>query len=663
MRYSAFISYNYGDRRWASWLHRRLEGYKIPKRLRGHPTDMGPLGEKLLPVFRDRDELGASADLAQAVQDALVQAHYLVVICSPRGAKSRWVDEEIRTFVQLGRADRIMYFVVDGEPHHPDPAKECFPPAIREGLVREPLAADIRPGQDPKQDAVLKLISRFLEVPFDALRQREAARRQRRLSFIAAGSTAGLLLTSALAVFAFVSRSEALRERDIAQRKTLTAERTVSFVKSLFEVSDPSEARGQTITAREILDKGARDIRSTLANEPAVKAELGTTLGEVYSSLGLFRESDSLIREMMALRHGDLMTRTRQWVALADSQTRMGKYELAVRSYGRALSMAKDPRQPRPDLVARILVGLGEAQSALGEYEQATVSIEQGLKLDLARIGPNDPAVARDFESVGFNAFNAGELKKAQLNFERAVAIRVASQGASHPRVAEDLNTLGAIAYLQGNMKLAESSYRRALRSYEIVLGPNHPEVAHTSNNLARILLERRRYREALPLLERAVAITLKEKGMEHDDFVFPSHNLALVKDELGSSSDAELLLRQSLRAARLHKHRNLAPILTDLAAIRCRSGAVDEGLQLLEEAGPIMTRIYPADPWRTAWIENTRGDCIGRGKDAVLARRLLESSTPILLERWGQNGHFGAIAKARLDRLGGRTPRRGAAP
>ena len=271
----------------------------------------------------------------------------------------------------------------------------------------------------------------------------------------------------------------------------------------------------------------------------------------------------------------------------------------------------------------------------------------------MARLGPNDPAVARDFESVGFNAFNADELKKAQLSFERAVAIRVASQGASHPRVAEDLNTLGAIAYLQGNMKLAESSYRRALRSYEVVLGPNHPEVANTSNNLARILLERRRYREALPLLERAVAIILKEKGMEHDDFVFPSYNLALVKDALGSSSDAELLLRQSLRAARLHKHRNLAPILTDLADIRCRSGAVDEGLQLLEEAGPIMTRIYGADPWRTAWVESTRGECFGRGKDTILARRLLRSSTPILVERWGANGHFGAIAKARLDRSG----------
>ncbi|NNM78619.1 toll/interleukin-1 receptor domain-containing protein [Sphingomonas sp. ID1715] len=655
MRYSAFISYNFGDRGWARWLHRRLESYSIPTRLRGHPTAMGPLGNKLLPVFRDRDELGASSDLAQAVQDALVEAHYLIVICSPRGAKSRWVDEEIRSFVRLGRAQRIMYFVVDGEPHDPDPAKECFPPAVREGLVSEPLAADIRPGQDPRRDAVLKLLSRMLEVPFDALRQREVARRQRRLALVAAGSTAGLLLTTALAIFAFVSRAEAIRQRDIAQRKTVTAERTVEFVKSLFEVSDPSEARGETITAREILDKGARDIRSTLTNEPAVKAELGTTLGEVYAGLGLFRESDTLIREMMGLRHGDRMTRTRQYLAMADSHARTGRYDQAIASYGRALEMARDPSQPRPDLIPRILVSMGEAESAIGNHRAAAAAIKQGLRLDLAAVGDRDPAVARDLESLGLNAFNEGDLDEAQASFTKAIAIRYRRQGATHPRVAEDYNTLGAIAYLQGNAQLAEESYRKALRSYQLVLGPDHPEVANTSNNLARLLLERRRYGQALPLLERAVAINLKEKGPEHDDFVFPSYNLALVKEQLGALAEAQQLLRQSLRAARYHRHRNLGPILTDLAALRCRVGAFEESSALLDEAAPIMKQTYPTEAWRTAWVDNTRGYCAARHGDAGRARQLLQDTTPIILARWRPDTHFGVIARSRLAALSGR--------
>lgn len=653
MRYSAFISYNYGDRGWARWLHRKLESFTIPKRLRGRQTGMGVLGSSLPPVFRDRDELGASADLAQAVQDALVEAYHLIVICSPRGAKSRWVDEEIRTFVKLGRADRIMYFVVDGEPHDPDPAKECFPPAVREGLVSEPLAADVRRGQDPQRDAVLKLLSRMLEVPFDTLRQRELARRHRRLAVIAAGSSLGLLLTSALAVFAFVSRSEAIRQRDIAQRKTVTAERTVAFVKSLFEVSDPSEARGQTVMAREILDKGARDIRSNLAEEPAVKAELGTTLGEVYANLGLFREGDAIIKEMMGLKHSDQMTRTRQYLAVGESQSRIGNYTEALLSYRRALALARDPRQSRPDLIPRILVGLGEAQSALGNFHEARRSAEEALRLDLARLKAGDPAIARDLESLGFNAFNAGDLASARQSFSRAIAIRIRSQGESHPRVPEDYNTLGAVAYLEGQTKLAEVSYRKALRAYEVVLGPDHPEVANTSNNLARLLLEKRRYREALPLLTRAVAINLKEKGPEHDDFVFPSYNLALVKSQLGQQADAEALLLQSLRAARRHNHRNLAPILTDLAGLRCRAGFVRQGLGLLAEAEPVMRRTYKTDTWRTAWIENTRGSCLAEAGQVSRGRILLKASMPELLRKWGPDSHFGAIAKMRLEQAG----------
>ena len=94
---------------------------------------------------------------------------------------------------------------------------------------------------------------------------------------------------------AIKQRSEAIKQRDIARQKSLTAERTVEFVKSIFTVSDPSEARGASITAREILDRGAVSIQQGLEREPTVKAELGTTLGEVYTNLGLLHDGDRLI--------------------------------------------------------------------------------------------------------------------------------------------------------------------------------------------------------------------------------------------------------------------------------------------------------------------------------------------------------------------------------
>lgn len=654
MRYSAFISYSHADEAWARWLHGALETYRVPKRLIGHDAPWGPLGRRLPPVFRDRDELASSPDLAEAVRTALSEASALIVICSPRAAASRWVNEEIRSFAALHGRGRIFCLIVEGEPHGANPSHECFPPALAECGLHEPLAADLRPGQDGKPLARLKLLAGLLAIGFDELRQRDAARRQRQLTIVAVASLAGLLFTSALAVFAFLSRGEAIRQRDLAERKTMTAERTVGFVKSLFEVSDPSEARGATITAREILDRGAREIRTGLADEPAVRAELGTTLGEVYSGLGLYRQGDRLVREMLSLQHPDTATRTRQLLALAESQTRAGDYGPAIGSYRTALRLSRDPGQPRPDLVPRILVGLGEALSAAGEHKAADTVIGEALQLDRARHGDAHPDTARDLEALGLNAFFAGELARARGFYARASEIRLRSQGALHPRVAEDLNTLGAIAYMQGDGDTAERSYRQALAAYTKVLGPAHPEVANTSNNLARVLIERRRYREARPLLEQAVRINLAERGPEHDDIVFPLNNLAIVEEQLGATARAEALYRQALLPARKHGHRAIGPILVDLAALRCREGAAADGLGLLDEAMAKIAADYPGDPWRAAWLENVRGACLIRAGARAEGLALLRGSMAPLRAKWPAQSHFGALAAARLGEAGG---------
>src|SRR5919107_1928355 len=124
-RYAAFISYSHRDRKWAEWLHRGIETYRVPKDL--------VLDDKqaaLSPVFLDRAELPTSSDLAVSVRDALAASRFLIVICSPGAAQSKWVNEEIRTFKALGRAARILCLIVAGEPSSSNPATECFPSAL-----------------------------------------------------------------------------------------------------------------------------------------------------------------------------------------------------------------------------------------------------------------------------------------------------------------------------------------------------------------------------------------------------------------------------------------------------------------------------------------------------------------------------------------------------
>ena len=183
-KYWAFISYSHRDQAWAEWLHKALETYRVPRRLVGRESAAGPVPRRLFPVFRDLEELPSSPNLSGAIDQALLQSRYLIVIASPYAAVSKWVDQEIARFRAMGRSDRILCLIVDGEPHADlQPGKgflECFPSSLRTIDGIEPIAADVRPGKDGKPATKLKLIAGLLGVGLDELRRRERRRRMLR---------------------------------------------------------------------------------------------------------------------------------------------------------------------------------------------------------------------------------------------------------------------------------------------------------------------------------------------------------------------------------------------------------------------------------------------------------------------------------------------------
>lgn len=205
-KYWAFISYSHRDETWASWLHEELETYRLPRGIAGMEFCGEIVPGYLKPVFRDRDELAGASDLGGKLRRSLEQSRTLIVICSEKSARSKWVEEEVRYFKSLGRAHRVLCLIVSGEPYSGNEATECFPRAIRFQLgedgqisdrVAEPLAADVRPGKDSRQGALLKLVAGTLDVGFDRLRQRDARRRRFRLIQISAAMVSGIVLSIA----------------------------------------------------------------------------------------------------------------------------------------------------------------------------------------------------------------------------------------------------------------------------------------------------------------------------------------------------------------------------------------------------------------------------------------------------------------------------------
>lgn len=177
--YYAFISYKREDEKWAKWLQNKLEHYKFPTNFNGQ-TD---LPKHIRPTFRDVTDLTPGL-LAEEIDKALRSSEWLIVICSPRSANSPWVCKEAQTFIDLGRADHIIPFVIEGNPFSKDSSTECYPEALlnlTDG--RELLAANIN--EMGRESASIKVVARMFNLRFDTLWQRYEREKKTRLTIAA----------------------------------------------------------------------------------------------------------------------------------------------------------------------------------------------------------------------------------------------------------------------------------------------------------------------------------------------------------------------------------------------------------------------------------------------------------------------------------------------
>ena len=195
-KYFAFISYNSKDTAWGKKLQKKLEHYKLPSTLcKEHGWDRTPIK----PVFFAPTDIQPGG-LSNELQERLKSAQHLVVICSPNSAKSEWVGREIEFFYNLGRADNIHFFIVEGTPHSDNPETECFNPVIDKLGLPEILGANIHekiyrwPWLN-RERAYVQLISKLLGVEFDSIWQRHKRQLIRKLLF---GTLGGLAVIATL---------------------------------------------------------------------------------------------------------------------------------------------------------------------------------------------------------------------------------------------------------------------------------------------------------------------------------------------------------------------------------------------------------------------------------------------------------------------------------
>jgi tetratricopeptide (TPR) repeat protein len=380
LRYTAFLSYSHKDAKAAARLHRRLESFRMPRRLVGKAGSRGPLPERLWPIFRDRDELPAATDLSKTVRQALARSGALIILCSPHAAQSLWVAEEIRTFREMHPERPILPAIVEGEP------ADSFPDALRAlgkaGKWHEPLATDLRRNADGERLGLLKLVAGITGVGLDDLVQRDASRRIRRVTAVTVGAVVMMLITTALALLALDARSDAERQRAEAERQRAAAEGQIEFM--LTELRSRLRGVGrieimQTVNSQALRYYGGqRELGRLPADSLLRRSRILQAIGEDDVQLGRFDAALSAFSEARRTTAEQLARNPANRAAMlehARNEYRIGRihearqaWPLAGAHYRRASSIADRLIAASPGNADYMMIA-GSTRTDLGNYE------------------------------------------------------------------------------------------------------------------------------------------------------------------------------------------------------------------------------------------------------------------------------------------------------
>jgi eukaryotic-like serine/threonine-protein kinase len=385
-------------------------------------------------------------------------------------------------------------------------------------------------------------------------RARKYIRRHRFAVTVAAGA-AVLLIAGGIAQSLELRRIK--RERDRADRVT-------QFMTGMFKVSNPSEARGNDIRAREILDKASKDIDAGLAEDPELQAQMMHVMGVVYESLGLYSKSEALFSRAVAIRKQTLGVKNRDTLTsmakLADVYMWESRYPEADKLARETLDLRRRAFGPKDrDTLdsATLLAAILDDESLFPEAEKINREV-----MDTAsrQYGPQDEEarIARQHLAIDF-AYE-GKFADAEKLFREIYEGNRARLGDENPLTLDAQGNLGAILEQLERYPEAEKVYRDNLAVKTRVIGPEHPLTLMTMGNLAQVLTREMKYPEAEKLLRDTYATKLKTQGPEHRSTLVTAGNLSELLQLEGQYAEAEKINRQTLDIER----RTLGPDHTD---------------------------------------------------------------------------------------------------
>jgi len=418
---------------------------------------------------------------------------------------------------------------------------------------------------------------------------------------------------------------------------------------SLFKLADPGENRGNSVTVREVLDRGARDIGPGLKSEPRIQADLLTAMGEAYTGLGLYDPARKLLTQAQVDQQGISVppeSRVRTLMASGSELYLAADYGGAKTQLRGAVEIAQSQLPADSVLTSEARDALADVLVQLEQYPEAERLCQAALKVDRKRGTEGIPILARTLSTLANAFYFQDRLEEAEPPMREALALRNQCCGSRDVRTAESMNNLGSLLYQTGRYAEAATQWQKALPVYREVYGPEHPEVATLLNNLGRSALMAGRVDEAIPLLEQAVQVDEKLKGLMHDDLVPPLNSLGMAYLYEGDTARARIEISRALQIARLRNSVMLDQVVLNAADLELSAHRTEGASPLLDEARRLLETRYPltkepAAQWRYAAWDAVNADFLSLEHRSDDARATFARARDVLVKRFGPQGFY----------------------
>ena len=494
-KYDAFFSYRHKplDQEITQKTFNLVESYRLPKPLVAKGC------EEVQRAFRDTEELPVSRILTDTIDQALRSTKCLIVVCSTDTPSSEWIDREVATFIELGRAEHIYPLLITGDPEHSFPPSLKLVPDIGNRImdIRTP-GNDVRKMMARAETEVLRAISDMAGCTEAELLREHKMRKSRRF---AARVGAGVAAFAAVALVSLGLMNLAQSYRDTAQQREQASMR--------------------------ILNELTYSLPDHLTNVPGA-------YGRISGILEQNTEDINAILRLSTDKAGAETEAAANYEKLANASAVLGTYDKALSAQETAIvsykALVQQNAEGSDEKLASAYNNLGNLYTAAGRYDEAAAAFEDAIRLQTVS-GGEGLQLARMYLNAGANAANVGDEATATDYFDKSIALLPSPAGAEElENAAKAHQNYGVILYRQGKYPGAEEHLHTACALFEDLLQEvdslqNRAQAVQCMSVLATVLTDEGNFTEAEQVYARA--ITSAEVLAQDEENIGYQRNLA----------------------------------------------------------------------------------------------------------------------------------------